>query len=425
MYSKTLRSIFKKKKIEIGDKVRIYKKDKEYVGILMPRTIGDDGTLIIKLDNGYNIGIKSNDIELISKAKKAKLPPKREIPKDPKKPNISILSMGGTISSKIDYKTGAVTPLFTPEDLINTIPKLGEIANIDSKQISSILSEDVDFDLYKKLINEIRKEFKKDLNGIVITHGTDTLHYTAAALSFAIKNPPIPIVLVGSQRSSDRASSDGPMNLLCAIHFISKTKYSDIAICMHGTESDNFCLIYPPCKTRKMHTSRRDAFKIVNSEPLALVYADGDIKFMKKYSNKEKKTTIKNKFENKVALIKTYPGMDPRIIDVLTKNKYKGLVLEGTGLGHVPLKLKESIGKFLKRGIVVMTSQCLNGRVNMNVYSRGRELQEIGVVSGEDMLPEVAFIKLSWLLANYEKKEEIEELIGMNLRGEINEKSRF
>ena len=309
--------------------------------------------------------------------------------------------------------------------MIKAIPELGEIANIDGRQITSVLSEDMTFDLYEKLITEIKKELKKDINGIIITHGTDTLHFTAAALSFAIENSPIPIILVGSQRSSDRASSDGPMNLLCAVHFISKTKYSDIGICMHGTESDNFCLIYPPCKTRKMHTSRRDAFKTVNSEPIAFVYTNGDVKFIQKYGDREGKPKIKNKFEHKVALIKTYPDMDSKIIDVLTKNKYKGIVLEGTGLGHAPLKLRESLKEFLKKGIIVMTSQCLNGRVNMNIYSSGRELQEIGVISGKDMLPEVAFIKLSWLLANYKKREEIEKLIGINLRGEINERSQF
>lgn len=424
MYSVKISNLLKKKKIKIGDKIRIKKDEKAYEGILMPRVMGDKDTIIIKLDNGYNVGFKPKEVELISKAKKQKKETKKILKKDPKKPNITIISMGGTIASKIDYKTGAVTPLFSAEDLIDNIPELGEIANVDGKVVAQKLSENLNFQDYKKLINEIKKEFGKT-DGVIITHGTDTLHYTAAALSFAIENSPVPIILVGSQRSSDRASSDGPMNLICAAHFITKTEFSGVAISMHATESDDFCFIFPACKTRKMHTSRRDAFKTVNSKPWAMVYPDGKIKFIRKIDKNKGKTKIRNKFEEKVALIKTYPNMDTNIINFLTKNKYKGLVLEGTGLGHAPLKIIKSLEKFLKKGIVVMTSQCLNGRVNMNVYSAGRELQEIGVIPGEDMLPEVAYIKLSWLLGNYKNKDEIKELLRKNLRGEINERSGF
>ena len=324
MYSNSLRRLLKRKRIEIGDRIKVEKNGKFYEGILMPRVMGDKDTVIIKLDNGYNIGLKSKKIELVSKAKKEKKRSKRKLEKDPKKPNITILCMGGTIASRIDYRTGAVTPLSSAEDLIESIPELKEIANIEGREVELKLSENLDFKDYKKLVREIEKEFKKDVDGIIITHGTDTLHYTATALSFAIKNPPVPIILVGSQRSSDRASSDGPMNLICAARFITKTKFRDIGICMHATESDNFCLIYPACKTRKMHTSRRDAFKTVNSRPWALIFPEGEIRFLREKRENDEKTVIKNKFEEKVALIKTYPNMDPKIIDFLTKNKSNG-----------------------------------------------------------------------------------------------------
>ncbi|MCD6367856.1 MAG: Glu-tRNA(Gln) amidotransferase subunit GatD [Candidatus Aenigmarchaeota archaeon] len=412
--------------MEVGDRIEVIRNGKKYEGTLMPRISGNEDIIIIKLDNGYNVGIKPDKIKLVSKRVLKKRKKVKRVKKDPNKPTIVILGMGGTIASKIDYVTGAVTPLFSPEDIVENVPELKEISNIEGREIDRKLSENVDFDDYEKLVKEIKKEMKRKVKGIIITHGTDTLHYTASALSFAIENPPLPIILVGSQRSSDRASSDGPMNLICAAQFITKTDFKGVAISMHASESDDYCHILPPCKTRKMHSSKRDAFKTVNSKPIAKVYPDGRVEFIDKPKESNiPTTTIKGKFERKVALLKVYPNMDPKIVDFFTKNKYKGIVLEGTGMGHAPIKILEPLKKFLKNGIVVMTTQCLNGRVNMNVYSTGRLLQDIGVVSGEDMLPEVAYIKLSWLLANYKSRKKVEELLKKNLRGEINERSEI
>ncbi len=432
MYDKKIQQGLKKKKIEVGDEIEVVKKDKSYSGILMPRIdMGDRSSIVLKLKNGYNIGLKySKDVEikLLSKLKKKSKDTKKTIIHDKKKPIISILSMGGTIASKVDYKTGGVIPSFTAEDLVESIPELAEIANIHGRQIENILSGNMKFSDYKKLINEIKKELKKNCEGIIITHGTDTMHYTSSALAFALEDLPVPVILVGSQRSSDRASSDGPLNLICAAQFIVNSDFGEVGLCMHATESDDFCLIYPACKTRKMHTSCRDAFRSVNTEPWGLVSPDGKIKFFKKdykRMDKKRKIKIKNKFCEDVAILKVHPNMSPNIFDFLTKSGCKGLVLEGTGLGHAPYYVRDSIRKFIKKGIVVMTSQCLNGRINMNVYSYGRRLEEMGVLNGNDMLPETAFIKLSWLLGNCDDRDEVEKLMLKNLRGEINERSEF
>ncbi|MCD6477791.1 MAG: Glu-tRNA(Gln) amidotransferase subunit GatD [Candidatus Aenigmarchaeota archaeon] len=432
VYSGKIKKILKSKGVERGDRIRIKKGSKIYEGILMPRIqLGDRDSLVIKLENGYNIGLRYSDnveIELISKHKKVGKKELKPIKYDKNKPRISILSMGGTIASRVDYRTGGVVPRFTAEELIEDVPELREIANIYGRQVESILSENMEFKDYKKLIREVKKEIENGVDGIIITHGTDTLHYTAAALSFALENLPIPVILVGAQRSSDRASSDGPMNLICATQFIAKSDFGEIGVCMHATESDDYCFIHPACKIRKMHTSRRDAFRTINSKPWAKVYPDGRIEFLKEdYVRRDakRKLVVKDKFEEKTALVKVHPSISPKIIDVLVKEKYRGLVIEGTGLGHAPSGIKDSLKRFLKSGIVVMTSQCLDGRINMNVYSTGRELQEIGVIPGEDMLPEVAYIKLSWLLGNYKDKREIKRLIKTNLRGEISERSEF
>ncbi len=429
MYSKDIERALKSKEIEVGDEIRIKKEDKVYSGILMPRIdMGDRNCIVLKLNNGYNVGLRfSKDIEinLISKGVKSQKKKLKPILYDKNKPKISILSMGGTIASKVDYKTGGVVPRFTAEDIIESIPELAEIANIHGRQIENLLSENMKFSDYEKLAEEIKREVENGCDGVIVTHGTDTMHYTASALAFAFEELFIPVILVGSQRSSDRASSDGPFNLICAAQFIAKSDFGEVGVCMHATENDDFCFIYPACKVRKMHTSRRDAFKSINTKPWALVSPQGDIKFFRNgYRKKDKNRNIvlKNKFEEKVALVKSYPNINSKIIDFYTNSRYKGIVLEGTGLGHVPKDLNKALKKFLEKGIVVMTSQCLNGRINMNVYSTGRELEEIGVIPGEDMLPETAYIKLAWLLGNYKKKE-VEDLIRKNLRGEINDRT--
>lgn len=432
MYSREVTDVLKEKKISVGDRIEVRKDFRTYTGILMPRIeMGDRNCLVIKMENGYNVGLrlsKDTEISLVSRSPREEKKEPPEVRHDPAKPKISVLSMGGTIASKVDYKTGGVTPRFSASDLIEYVPNLASLANIHGRQVDSVLSGNMNFGHYKKLIREIEKEIKNGCEGIIVTHGTDTMHYTACALAFALEDLPVPVLLVGSQRSTDRGSSDGPMNLVCAVQFITKTDFAEVAICMHATESDDFCFIHPACKARKMHTSTRDAFRTINSSPWALVSPEGEIRFFSgKYRKKDRnrKMKVRNKFEDRVAFLKRYPNMDAKMLDFFVKSRYKGLVIEGTGMGHIPEELNGAIKKFTKKGIAVVTSQCINGRINMNVYSYGRQLEEAGVVSGEDMLAEVAYIKLAWLLGNYKDMEEIKMLMGKNLRGEINDRSEF
>jgi glutamyl-tRNA(Gln) amidotransferase subunit D len=250
---------------------------------------------------------------------------------------------------------------------------------------------------------------------------------TAAALAFIFENLPIPVLMVGAQRSSDRGSSDAAMNLICASEFIAKTDFKGVALCMHEHTADESCVILPATKTRKMHTSRRDAFKAIDDEPIARIeYKTRKINFLKEHAKPNGKLSMKNKFEDKVAIIRTYPNMKPHLFDAVTENGYKGLVLEATGIGQAPTNVKENLPNYeaLKRfikqgGIVVLTSQCIFGRVHADIYTNCRRLKDIGIIFGEDMLTETAFIKLAWLLGNY-KPEEAKKLVTQNLRGEIN-----
>ncbi len=415
-----------------GDKVKVVTKEGEKEGIFINE---EADSVFIKLDNGYNIGISKKDIKNIEKIGEGKkLEIKHEIRLEKKKglPNITILHTGGTIASKVDYRTGAVFASFEPEDLIGMFPELTKIANIDSKLIASMLSENMTFKLYSLMAKAIEKEIKKGVDGIILTHGTDTMGYSAAALAFMLEDLPIPVIIVGSQRSSDRGYYDDCVNLVCAAEFIAKTDFAGVAICMHESMEDKTCVIMPPCKTRKLHASRRDAFKVVNDTIIARInFNSKKIEFLKNYEKKaNKKLKVKDEMEEKVALLKIHPNMHPDQFKAL--KGYKGIVLEGTGLGHAPIEAPneyceinkenfKAIKELAKNAVVVMASQTLFGRVNMNVYSPGRDLLKTGVIPGEDMLPETAFVKLAWLLGNY-KKDEAKELIGKNLRGEINER---
>ncbi|RLJ03175.1 MAG: Glu-tRNA(Gln) amidotransferase GatDE subunit D, partial [Candidatus Aenigmatarchaeota archaeon] len=305
-------------------------------------------------------------------------------------------------------------------------PELGEIANIDGRELFQLLSENMTPEHWQKIAREVEKEIRKGVDGIVIMHGTDTMGYTAAALSFMLEDLPVPVVLVGSQRSSDRGSSDSHMNLACAV----KAATSDIAevmVCMHGESSDTYCYLHRGTKARKMHTSARYAFRTVNTEPIAKVHWEGlRIEILSDYRRKDKSRKLKllDRMEKRVSLVKIYPGMNMELLKEVCKRS-KGIIIEGTGLGHVPVNAIKILKRFISEGgYVFMTSQCLYGRVNMNVYETGRDLLQIGVMGNyTDMLPETALVKMMWVLGNHKKN--VKEMMERNLRGEITDRSVF
>lgn len=458
-YSPAIRKLLGKNKAGTGCRIAVQRGKDLFEGMLMPSS--DPGTLVLKLDSGYNVGIKFGKGVGVKKSKTAepariKVEEKFELGKIIKrkdielanitiggpKPTISILHTGGTIASRVDYRTGGVVASFRPEDLLAMFPELAQIANIRTRLVFAIMSESMRFFDYQALAKEIAKEIESGADGVIVAHGTDTMHYTSAALAFMLQNLPVPVILVGAQRSSDRGSTDAAQNLLSAAYFIAISDFSEVAICMHENTSDRKCLILPATKSRKMHTSRRDAFRPINSLPWARVnYSDNKIEFIKNNyprkqsfrdakngvfvhnkKDKSRKLELKTKMEEKVALVKTTTNMNPSLIDFFIRKKYRGLVLEGTGLGHAPANLLNPLKKAIQKGIIVcMASQTIYGRVNMNVYSPQRDLLKIGVIPCGDMLPETAFIKLAWLLGNFPKKAG--ELMGKNLCGEISERT--
>ena len=440
MYSPEVESLLKSKKIRIGDRIRIIKKHVTYEGILMPRIkLGDTSCLVIKLDNGYNVGIrleKGDKIKLVKRGKPIRFrPSKAAIKKEKGKPNISILGCGGTIASRIEYTTGAVFPAFSPADLLASFPSLKQIANISARKLFDLFSEDMTPEHWKIIAREVEKEVKKGNEGVVLMHGTDTMHYTSAALSFMLRDLPVPVVLVGAQRSSDRGSSDNWLNLTSAV-MAACSDIAEVMVCMHGTMNDTFCYLHPGTKVRKLHTSRRDAFQTVNSTPFAQVFPEkGKIIYLREDYRRRGKRKLKvdDKLDPDVCLLYIYPGIKPEFVEKLGEF-FHGVVIAGTGLGHVPCnpggdKFAKSLVPALKSLIdsgipVVIAPQTIFGRLNMNVYSTGRILQEIGVIGNLcDWLPEVAFVKLMWVLGHTKKMEEVRKLMLTNIAGEISERS--
>lgn len=350
------------------------------------------------------------------------------------KKTISILGTGGTIASRIDYKTGGVYASFSSSDIITQIPELEKIAEIRARQIMQVMSEDITPLDWRIIAKEVANEINSEVDGIIITHGTDTMHYTAAALSFMLRDLKKPVVLVGSQRSSDRGSSDAFINLICASQFITKSDVAEVCIVMHENISDETCIAIRGCRARKMHTSRRDAFKPINDLPIARIYPEGRIEIISKnYKKRDREkpyVNLDNNLEEKVALIKMYPGVDSRIIDFYIKNGYKGFVIEATGLGHVSTIGKNCMLKKIEKAIkkeipVVITSQCLYGRVHPTIYANLRKLSKIGCIFAEDMLPEVAYIKLMYALAHSNNIEEVKKIMLTNLANEISERTLY
>ncbi|MEM2092741.1 MAG: Glu-tRNA(Gln) amidotransferase subunit GatD [Candidatus Bathyarchaeia archaeon] len=422
----------KKIEAEIGDLIRITKDTQTYEGILIPRSeYGDETHVVIKLRSGYNIGVRitpETRIEKIGKGEKPAFVAPSLPEQNPTLPRVAVISTGGTIASRVDYRTGAVRPALSASDLYSVVPELSNIARIDAQILFSLYSENITPKHWTEMAETVASQIANGVDGVVIAHGTDTMGYSAAALSFALQNLPVPVVFVGSQRSSDRPSSDAALNLMAAVLAAAQAPFAEVTVAMHETTSDTSIAIHRGTRARKCHTSRRDAFKSINAQPIAKVEGSRILMLTENYQkrNSSKKLLLKPSFSEKVALIKFYPGINPAVIDWYVDEDYRAIVLEGTGLGHVGKQCFESIRRAVDKGVLVaMASQCIWGRVNMNVYDTGRDLQALGVIPLEDMLAEVAIVKLMWIFGQTNDLEEAKRLLKMNIAGEIADRTLY
>ncbi|MFX1478072.1 MAG: Glu-tRNA(Gln) amidotransferase subunit GatD [Promethearchaeota archaeon] len=418
------RRILEKNELEIWDIVKIKTEKTSYEGIILPRSEYSAPNYInIKLANNYNVGIKVSEILEIKKIGKREATykiPEKQFPKNKNLPNVTLLGTGGTVASRLDYTTGAVIPSFTPGELFSAVPELAEICNLECEMVFEILSENMKHEYWQKLAKKVEEAANSGVEGVMIGHGTDTMSFTSAALSFMLKNLSIPVVIVGSQRSSDRPSSDAAMNLINAA-VVATSNIAEVVICMLGSPSHDYGLIHRGTLVRKMHSSVRNTFQTIDNIPLGMV-RNREIKMFgqdyRKRSNSETKAEIN--IEKKVALIYSHPDMEPDLIDFYIDKGYRGIVFAGTGLGHLPTNLYKSLERAIQEKItILMTTQTLHGFVGMNVYSTGRELLNIGVIPGRNLLPEVGYVKLCWVLGQTSDPKEIKNLLLNNLTGEF------
>ena len=421
-YKGKIRDFLISNKVDVGDLVKITS-ELTYSGILMPRyESGDESHIVLKLKSGYNIGIKFEKIEKLEKIgeRQSNNENSQTIVKNEELPKILLLSTGGTIASKVDYRTGAVTPALSATELYEAVPEIAKIANVDAEVLFSEYSENLQPEHWLEIAKKIDSVVDSDYAGIIIAHGTDTMHYSSAFLSFALSGFKKPITLVGSQRSSDRPSSDAALNLIAATKFVVNTKSKGVFVVMHQNESDDAIACHLGTRVRKNHTSKRSAFQTVGSEPAFVMYENEILENMKNTFFKENEYNPRINLDTKVALIKYHPGFNPEIIDSLIKLEYRGIIFEGTGLGHVGRTMYDSIKKAKENGIFLgMTSQCIDGRVSMTVYESGRDLLDMGIIPLENMIPEVALVKAMWVLGNCNSDDDIKNMMLENYSSEF------
>jgi glutamyl-tRNA(Gln) amidotransferase subunit D len=409
--------------------VKIVTTKGEFTGIILPRSeTADPLHIVLKLRSGYNIGVLAasiTSIEIQGRKEAHYKIPEKEFPFDPKKPRVKLFGTGGTIASRLDYRTGAVIPAFSPGELYGSVPELADICNLETEKLYGVFSENMGPEQWKGTAGAIGREIAKGVSGIVIGHGTDTMHHTAAILSFMVQNSPVPIVIVGSQRSSDRPSSDAALNLMHSVKTAAESDIAEVMVCMFGPTSDIYGLLHRGTRVRKMHSSYRSTFRTISDIPLAMVSRDKIVPLRWDYRRRrdDKNVIINTAFEEKVSIVYYYPNMKPDIIDSLIDNGYRGIIIAGTGLGHVNKPLYPSLKRAKNNKIAVyMTVQTLWGYVQMYVYDTGRDMMELGVVPAANMLPEVAYVKLGWALGQTADLEKVRQIMLTPIAGEITER---
>jgi glutamyl-tRNA(Gln) amidotransferase subunit D len=413
----------------VWSEVTLHTSRGDFTGLVLPRSeTADAEHVVLKLPTGYNIGVRWDTIRSISihgrREAHYKIPEKA-FPYDPAKPRVKLFGTGGTIASRLDYRTGAVIPAFSPGELYGSVPELADVCNLETEKLYGVFSENMGPEQWIGTAKAIAAEIAAGVAGIVVGHGTDTMHHTAAALTFMLQDLPVPVVMVGSQRSSDRPSSDAAINLINATRTAATSDIAEVMVCMFGPTSDQYGLLHRGTRVRKMHSSYRSTFRTLSDIPLGKVDDAGVTPFQTDYRRRSNARTVNLKpcFDDRVALVYYYPAMKPDIIDSLVGNGYRGIVIAGTGLGHVNKPLYPALERARDAGVhVYMTVQTLWGYVQMYVYETGREIMEKGVVPAANMTPEVAYVKLGWSLGQSHDRDEVRRLMLTPICGEITER---
>jgi len=425
-------AVLKEHGVSVWSDVEVETKQGRYAGLVLPRSeTADEDHIVLKLANGYNIGLAADTIVRMTERGRREAQyriPEKKFPYDPAKPNVKLFGTGGTIASRLDYRTGAVIPAFSPGELYGSVPELADICNLETEKLFGVFSENMGPVQYIETAKRIGEEIARGTHGIVIGHGTDTMHHTAAILSFMVQDSPVPIVMVGSQRSSDRPSSDAALNLIHAVYAAGRGDIAEVMVCMFGPTSDQYALLHRGTRVRKMHSSYRSTFRTIGDIPIAMVGKNGIEHLRDDYKRRrdDRNVKINTAFEEKVAILYYYPNMLPDMVESLIDNNYRGIIIAGTGLGHVNRPLYPALERANRAGVhMYMTVQTVWGYVQMYVYETGREIMNLGVIPAANMLPEVAYVKLCWALGQSNDREEVKRIMLTPVNGEITEREPY
>ena len=425
-------AVLQKHGVGVWSDVEVESINGRFHGLILPRSeTADDRHIVLKLISGYNIGVAAETITAITEHGRREAHykiPEKEFPFDPVKPNVKLIGTGGTIASRLDYRTGAVIPAFSPGELYGSVPELADICNLETEKLFGVFSENMAREQYIKLAERIGEEIAKGVDGIVIGHGTDTMHHTAAILTFMVQDSPVPIVMVGSQRSSDRPSSDAALNLMYAVKAAGEGDIAGVMVCMFGPTSDEYGLLHSGCRVRKMHSSYRSTFRTIGDIPLAMINRDTITPLHEDYPHRreDRDVRINAVYEDKVTILYYYPGMRPDVVDTIVDAGYRGIVIAGTGLGHVNKPLYPALKRATEKNVhIYMTVQTLWGYTQMYVYETGRELMGLGIEPVANMLPEVAYMKLCWALAQSDDHEQVRDIMQNPISDEITDREPY
>ncbi len=416
------------RELPVGARIELRSGDgRRYIGAVVPNhTVGSEPTVRLRLDNGYQVGIRvgpDTSFERLPDVPGVGPGPVDLLPITPppaaQGPWVTVLTTGGTIASRIDYATGGVRPVKEEAELLAFYPELGRSGPVRIEMVFDRLSEDLRPDDWVTLAERTVGAFSAGARGVVIAHGTDTMGYTAAALSFLLADLPGPVVLVGAQRSPDRPSSDGPSNLHAAVQVARSASLGEVAVVMHAGLSDSEFSLHRGPWVRKMHSTRRDAFRSRNGPRLGTV-RDGTVS-VAEWARRPGPgpARLDGPLDPRATLLWFYPGLEPARAEAFVRGS-RGIVLAGTGLGHVASEHLPWIRSAISGGAVVgMTTQCLEGRVDPYVYATGRELERAGVLYLDDLLPETAYAKMLWALGHASDPVRVAELLRRDRAGEF------
>lgn len=326
------------------------------------------------------------------------------------RPRIALLYVGGSIGMKMNRKTGRIEPIESLNEIHRFLPELQREVALKFFSLSNLGSSEVTQRDWVEIAQTIERSYD-EFDGFVVVHGTNTMSYTAAALSFALQGLSKPVVLTGALLPINDISGDGRMNLVYAI----RAAQLDIA---------EVCIVLGPrvlrgCRAKKVDQSLLQTFDTTRIPPLA-EFNEGVRLGEHRCVRRKRQLLCRPAFDPHVAVATLHPGLETSFLDAILSTKPHGIVMRAYGPGMLPERIFPWLRRVTEQGIsIVMTSQTIRGRVDLHRFRKQTALEQFGVISGKDMTFECALVKLMWALTQTRNEHRLRELMEKSLAGEL------